>query len=170
MQDSESSPWGLVGVAPEATLGMYRVFGCSGSSPSDIVMKAMEQAIVDKVDILSLSLGSTQIFEADDQYKVYTTALETKGIAVIVSNGNNGAVLAGLPSTCVQYFSSFAEITNALGQSCYRKRSHWSRIRTELAFSHYLFVQGFSRTIYEIFWRPLVRQTFPSLIRHLLVS
>jgi hypothetical protein len=36
MQDPANSTFGLVGVAPEAELGAYRVFGCSGGAPQDV--------------------------------------------------------------------------------------------------------------------------------------
>ncbi|PVH84726.1 subtilisin-like protease [Cadophora sp. DSE1049] len=98
MQDPESSPFGLVGVAPEADLGMYRVFGCSGGAPGDIMMLAFEQAAIDQVDVLSISLGSYLQWEEEDPFQIITAALEARGIAVVVANGNNG-VLAGIPSS-----------------------------------------------------------------------
>lgn len=108
---SKDSPFGLIGVAPEATLGMcvnhsfavllerakgqlrYRVFGCGGSAPFDVVLLAFQQAARDKVDIVSLSLGSTTPWEEEDPFKLVTEALEALGIIVVVANGNSG----GLP-------------------------------------------------------------------------
>lgn len=90
MQDLANSTFGLVGVAPEADIGMYRVFGCGGGVPNDIIMLAMQQAAIDKVDILSLSLGSSASFEVDDLFADITTALEALGIVVVVANGNSG--------------------------------------------------------------------------------
>ncbi|KAH7360268.1 subtilisin-like protease [Rhexocercosporidium sp. MPI-PUGE-AT-0058] len=98
MQDPASSPFGLVGVAPEADLGMYRVFGCSGSAPGDVLMLAFEQASADKVDVLSISLGSYLLWEEEDPFQTITSALEAQGTAVVVANGNNGAY-AGNPSS-----------------------------------------------------------------------
>ena len=34
----------FMGVAPNATLGMYRVFGCSGSTASDVIIAAFTAA------------------------------------------------------------------------------------------------------------------------------
>ncbi|EPE07156.1 subtilisin-like protease [Ophiostoma piceae UAMH 11346] len=90
MQDLPGSTFGLVGVAPEATLGMYRVFGCDGSADNDIIMLAFQQAVADKVDILSMSLGSLEQWQLDDPFANITSVLESKGIAVIAAAGNNG--------------------------------------------------------------------------------
>ncbi|KAL2074241.1 hypothetical protein VTL71DRAFT_8019 [Oculimacula yallundae] len=97
MQDTAGSPFGLVGVAPEADLGMYRVFGCAGGSPTDILMLAFEQAASDKVDVLSISLGDYTYWEEDDPFQIITLSLEAQGIAVVVANGNSGA-FAGITS------------------------------------------------------------------------
>ncbi|CZS90101.1 uncharacterized protein RAG0_01247 [Rhynchosporium agropyri] len=91
MQDKEGSPFGLVGVAPEAELGMYRVFGCSGGAPSDILMLGFEQAATDKVDVLSVSLGAYLSWADEDPFQFITAALEAKGIAVVSSSGNSAS-------------------------------------------------------------------------------
>lgn len=49
----------FTGVAPEATLGMWRVFGCSGSSSDEVIMQAMMDAYDAGVDLISMSLGDT---------------------------------------------------------------------------------------------------------------
>ncbi|KIM96869.1 hypothetical protein OIDMADRAFT_97136, partial [Oidiodendron maius Zn] len=33
--------FGLIKIAPEATIGMYRVFGCEGDASDDVIMSAM---------------------------------------------------------------------------------------------------------------------------------
>lgn len=90
MQDPESSPWGLIGVAPEATLGMYRVFGCFGEAPLDILAAAFLQAAADKANIVSLSAGIRLQWEEDDPFSIITANLEAQGVAVVVANGNYG--------------------------------------------------------------------------------
>ncbi|KAI9048878.1 hypothetical protein LZ554_006732 [Drepanopeziza brunnea f. sp. 'monogermtubi'] len=99
MQDPANSTFGLVGVAPEAELGAYRVFGCSGGAPEDVLMRAFEQAAIDEVDILSSSLGSTRPWETDDPYSIITAGLEARGIAVVVAIGNNGRSLPATPGS-----------------------------------------------------------------------
>ncbi|KAG0305158.1 hypothetical protein BGZ98_004542, partial [Dissophora globulifera] len=50
IQVSPKPPQPFVGVAPEATFGAYRVFGCDGSTGSDVVIAAMERAFKDGMD------------------------------------------------------------------------------------------------------------------------
>ncbi|KAK4065886.1 uncharacterized protein Triagg1_8438 [Trichoderma aggressivum f. europaeum] len=57
MTDAQNEGFGLVGVAPEATIGMYRVFGCSDNSGDDVIMAVMQQAAEDGVDLITTSLG-----------------------------------------------------------------------------------------------------------------
>ncbi len=46
------------GVAPRVTLGAYRVFGCNGATSSDVMLAAMERALLDRVQVLNMSIGS----------------------------------------------------------------------------------------------------------------
>ena len=78
------------GVAPKVTFGAYRVFGCEGSTSSDIMLAAMERAYRDGMDILNMSIGSPY------QWPQYPTAeaasrLVRKGMVVVASIGNSGA-------------------------------------------------------------------------------
>jgi minor extracellular serine protease Vpr len=90
---------GLKGVAPAVTLGAYRVFGCNGSTFTDIMIAAMEMALADGMDILNMSIGSAY------QWPHYPTAvaatrLVNKGVIVVASIGNygaNGLYSAGAP-------------------------------------------------------------------------
>ncbi|KRS21200.1 peptidase S8 [Alishewanella sp. WH16-1] len=78
------------GVAPNVTLGAYRVFGCAGSTSADIIIEAMEKAYNDGMHIVNMSLG------AAFQWPQYPTAqaadrLVEKGVVVVASIGNSGA-------------------------------------------------------------------------------
>lgn len=78
------------GVAPEVTLGAYRVFGCEGSSSADVIIAALEMAYKDGMDVVNMSLG------AAFQWPQYPTAvvsnrLVKKGVVVVASAGNSGA-------------------------------------------------------------------------------
>ena len=80
----------VTGVAPGVTFGAYRVFGCSGSTDSDIMLAAMERAHRDRMDVLNMSIGS------GFQWPQYPTAqaasrLVDRGMVVVASIGNNGA-------------------------------------------------------------------------------
>ena len=50
MQDEPGTGFGLMGVAPEAELGMYRIFGCTGGSSDELIMDAMMRAAEDGAD------------------------------------------------------------------------------------------------------------------------
>ena len=81
---------GVTGVAPEVTLGAYRVFGCEGSSSADVIIAALERAYKDGMQVINQSLG------AAFQWPQYPTAtvgdrLVRKGVVVVASAGNSGA-------------------------------------------------------------------------------
>lgn len=79
----------VVGVAPDVMFGAYRVFGCNGSTTSDIMLAAMERALADGMQVLNMSIG------ARAQHPQYPTAaaatrLLRGGMVVVASIGNNG--------------------------------------------------------------------------------
>lgn len=81
---------GVTGVAPDVTLGAYKVFGCGGSSAADVIVAALERAYADGMQIVNQSLG------AAFQWPGYPTAvagdrLVERGVVVIASAGNSGA-------------------------------------------------------------------------------
>lgn len=55
---ANSGPLNAPGVAPEATLGMYRVFDCFLWTSEDIVISAYLKAYDDGADVISLSFGA----------------------------------------------------------------------------------------------------------------
>jgi len=78
------------GVAPGVTFHAYRVFGCQGSTFSDIMIEAMERAYLGGADILNMSIGAAY------QWPQYPTAVAAsklvgKGMVVVASIGNEGA-------------------------------------------------------------------------------
>lgn len=81
----------VTGVAPDSTIGAYRVFGCSGSTTADIMLRAMEQSLEDEMDVVNLSIGSA--FSAWAEYPTAraTDALAREGVVVVASIGNSGA-------------------------------------------------------------------------------
>jgi subtilisin family serine protease len=49
------------GVAPDASIYAYRIFGCTGSTPDNLVIDAMLRAVRDECDVINLSLGAFRI-------------------------------------------------------------------------------------------------------------
>ena len=94
-----SNSWNVgPGVAPGADIYAYRVFGCTGSS--NIVDLAINRAVADGVDVISMSLGS-DFGGLDDPTSVASQNAFNDGIAVVASAGNAGpsAYIVGSPST-----------------------------------------------------------------------
>jgi minor extracellular serine protease Vpr len=87
----------LKGVAPKVTLGAYRVFGCTGSTLSDIMIQAMERALADGMQVVNMSIGSA--FAGWKEYPTATAAdnLVQSGVVVVCSAGNSGT--SGLYAT-----------------------------------------------------------------------
>ncbi|XP_060180011.1 subtilisin-like protease [Lycium barbarum] len=78
-----------VGIAPLAHLAIYKVCDSFGCSDSDI-LAAMDAAIDDGVDILSLSLGGSSKAFYNDPIALGAYSATQRGILVSCSAGNNG--------------------------------------------------------------------------------
>lgn len=81
---------GVQGVAPDVQFGSYRVFGCDGSSSSDIIMAAMDMARADGMDIVNMSLGASYATWPSYPTAVAADKLVEDGVVVVVSQGNSG--------------------------------------------------------------------------------
>lgn len=88
--DPDGIGYGLVGVAPEASLYAYRVLGCVGGTHDDILMQAFQKAGEDGVDVISLSVGGARVWETSLPLQPIFTALTQKGIGLVIANGNDG--------------------------------------------------------------------------------
>ncbi len=81
---------GMTGVAPGVGLGAYRVFGCEGSTHSDVVLAAVERAFADGMDVVNLSLGSNNGWPQDFSSQSLSRMMDF-GMVPVASAGNNGA-------------------------------------------------------------------------------
>lgn len=99
----------ITGVAPKAFLGNYKVFGSPGVNDntfSDVVLTALEDALADGMDLVTLSLGSPALYgpldtgiacgeSASQPCDVRAMAVENAvraGMLVVVSGGNDGDI------------------------------------------------------------------------------
>jgi len=80
----------FVGVAPQVTLGAYRVFGCNADYTSeDVVVAAMIAAVKDGADIISMSLGSIIPYPTAPS-SIVAKRISDVGVYVIAAFGNDG--------------------------------------------------------------------------------
>jgi uncharacterized protein (TIGR03437 family) len=109
---AHESPAGpLAGAAPKAYLGSYKVFGSPGVNDvtwTDVILKALEDALYDGMDVVTLSLKFPAVFGPNDVYgsgcsdpgvpdgtpcdpRVDAVArVHALGMAVVVAAGNEG--------------------------------------------------------------------------------
>ncbi len=90
--DPVSGSFDISGVAPEASIYMYRVFDCNGNAGSDTIAAGMLKALDDGVDLISISIGiGAQSFNgAIDPLAAIVKEITSAGVAVIVANANDG--------------------------------------------------------------------------------
>ena len=84
----------MTGIAPGAFLGNYKVFGTPGyndSATDDAILKALDDAVKDGMDVVNLSLGSDIVSRLADDVEVQAVERATQaGVLVVVAAGNNG--------------------------------------------------------------------------------
>lgn len=79
----------LSGVAPEAYLGNYRVLDKNASGRSDLIARALEEALRDGFDVANLSFGAEAASELGFLDRAVEAAVAA-GMVVVTSAGNNG--------------------------------------------------------------------------------
>jgi subtilisin family serine protease len=88
------------GVAPSVVFGAYRVFGCTGFVPADIVVAALERALADGMQVVNLSLGSAGRWPQDPMAAA-ADRLVNSGVVVVAAQGNaasSGLYFVGSPA------------------------------------------------------------------------
>ncbi|CAF3277535.1 unnamed protein product [Rotaria sp. Silwood2] len=80
----------FIGVAPQATIGAYRIFGCSeNGTTTDLITAAIYRAFEDKADIITMSIGSMGSY-AERSDAVAVKRVSEAGVYVVCSMGNDG--------------------------------------------------------------------------------
>ena len=77
----------LKGIAPMAEIFSYRVSSDGESVPSNLIIKAINQAVEDRVDIINISLGVNMTHNKIDNAVNYAI---NQGIVVVTAAGNSG--------------------------------------------------------------------------------
>lgn len=77
----------LQGIAPKAKIISYKVSDDGESVSSDLIIQAIRQAIIDKVDVLNISLG---VNKTNPKIDSAVNDAVNNGIVVVVAAGNDG--------------------------------------------------------------------------------
>ncbi|CAG8591930.1 10470_t:CDS:10 [Funneliformis mosseae] len=85
---NDSMHSGFIGIAPQITFGAYRTMDCEGKGEGDVVMKALQRAKDDGMNIINLSMGGTTWTITPLSNMI--DALMRSGIIVVTANGNVG--------------------------------------------------------------------------------
>ncbi len=92
----------LTGVAPKAFLGNYKVFGSpnvNDGSTEDAIIKAIDDAVADGMDVINLSLGTDIPFRLEFDPVVDAVERATQaGVIVVTAAGNNGPAYTTISS------------------------------------------------------------------------
>ncbi|SCV74483.1 BQ2448_8122 [Microbotryum intermedium] len=88
---------GFIGVAPEATLGHFRIFSCEGPTTHDLIIAGLIAAAKSNCDIINMSIGGGGAFAGDNPVELVVNRLAERGVTVMISAGNGGR--AGLFTT-----------------------------------------------------------------------
>ncbi len=93
----------ITGVAPRAWLGNYKVFpDNAGGAPDSVIIRALEDAVNDGMDVINLSLGGFPATRpADDSLAMAVENAAAAGKLVVVAAGNEGSApnTIGSPGT-----------------------------------------------------------------------
>ncbi|KAF7727613.1 hypothetical protein EC973_007374 [Apophysomyces ossiformis] len=81
----------FVGVAPDASIGFWKVFSCEGGGDDDGFLQSLTEAYDSKCEVINLSLGQTNQLWSESAQSVVIEKLVEKGIPVVVSASNDGA-------------------------------------------------------------------------------
>lgn len=87
------------GVAPDAKLMIYRVFGCEGSTDEATLVEAINQAVLEGADVINMSLGSP-FGRTEEPSAAASDNAALAGTVVVTSAGNSGpnGYIVGAPS------------------------------------------------------------------------
>ncbi len=101
----------LKGIAPKSSIIAYKVSDDGNSVSPQLIIKAIEQAIEDEVDIINISLGVNRTNSKIDQ--AVNEAIES-GIVVVTAAGNDGPGLStiGTPGKNVNAITVGASYNN----------------------------------------------------------
>ncbi|MFE8698109.1 S8 family serine peptidase [Cytobacillus sp. FJAT-53684] len=84
-----ANEYGIKGIAPKVDLYAYRVLGAYGSGSTSGIIKAIDTAVIEEMDVINLSLGGGANTETDAGSFAINNAMMAGTISVIAT-GNDG--------------------------------------------------------------------------------
>lgn len=84
-----ANEYGIKGIAPKVDLYAYRVLGAYGSGATSGIVKAIDTAVIEQMDVINLSLGGGANTETDSGSFAINNAMMAGTISVIAT-GNSG--------------------------------------------------------------------------------
>ena len=104
------------GVAPEATLYAYKIGSASNYVSEAAAILALEQAVLDRVDVVNMSVGG-DFGDPNIGWAVAADNAALAGVVVVSSAGNSGDVyfIQGDPATADRAISVAASVDGSLG-------------------------------------------------------
>ncbi|CAJ2510277.1 Uu.00g061770.m01.CDS01 [Anthostomella pinea] len=87
---AQANELGFTGAAPGVTLGMFRVFGCTGGAANDVLIDAFMQAFEAGSNIITASIGGSSGW-SEDPWSVAVSRIVEAGVPCTLSAGNDGA-------------------------------------------------------------------------------
>lgn len=99
------------GAVPASRIAAYRV--CAGECRDDILLSAFDDAIADGVDIITISVGSTDVYPLEeDPIAIGAFHAMSKGILTVNAVGNTGPNIASVTSLAPWMLTVAASTTN----------------------------------------------------------
>ena len=83
------APYPFVGVSPNVTLGIWKVFGCTGGATDDVLIHGLVLAFEAGVDIISMSIGGAEGWP-EHPTAVVASRIARQGVFVSIAAGNDG--------------------------------------------------------------------------------
>jgi subtilisin family serine protease len=116
----------FTGVAPNATLGIYRVFGCDGSAGDDVLIQAFMMAYEAGADIITASIGAVSGW-SEQPWAVAVSRIVEAGVPCTVAVGNDGesGLFVASAASTGHGVTSVASIDNVVTPLLFKNAS-WS--------------------------------------------
>ncbi|KAJ5713540.1 uncharacterized protein N7483_010721 [Penicillium malachiteum] len=87
---AQPNAYNFTGVAPNVTLGHYKVNKCHSGSSTDVIMHAFKMAYEAKADIITASIGGYSGW-SEEPWGVLIQRIAGAGVPCLVAAGNDGA-------------------------------------------------------------------------------